>query len=382
MIFAKKDIFSDMTFSTFEIDLHSFSRTHGIISRWSECAHLIYGYETNEIVGESAELLVPYELRNEENCLLQRVKQGQSVEHYETICLRKNRIPILVDMSLYPVIDICSDEVISLYAYVEDITKLTRLEEELRDSYARLENAYAELKETYDTKSAFVSSVSHELRTPLTVINNYVEMFEEGLLGELNETQQEKLQIVRSQTDHMIRLVEDMLDTSRLESRRFRIQKGDLDLNVVAKSAVEDLSRLAALKEQMVSLEIDRKLPIVEGDEQRVKQVFNNLITNAIKYTSERGSIEVKVKDEGDDRILISISDTGMGIAEKDLSKIFEKFYTGDGSSLARESERMGLGLTIAKGIVEAHGGDIWVESELGKGSRFYFTLPKTLREK
>lgn len=270
----------------------------------------------------------------------------------------------------------------SVMLLMEDITKLTRLEEELRDSYARLENAYAELKETYDTKSAFVSSVSHELRTPLTVINNYVEMFEEGLLGELNETQQEKLQIVRSQTDHMIRLVEDMLDTSRLESRRFRIQKGDLDLNVVAKSAVEDLSRLAALKEQIVSLEIDRKLPIVEGDEQRVKQVFNNLITNAIKYTSEGGSIEVKVKDEVDDRILISISDTGMGIAENDLNKIFEKFYTGDGSSLARESERMGLGLTIAKGIVEAHGGDIGVESELGKGSRFYFTLPKTLPEK
>ncbi len=260
---------------------------------------------------------------------------------------------------------------------MEDITELTRLEEELRDSYGKLENAYAELKEEDETKSYFISTASHELRTPLTVINSYLEMFEDGMLGKLKENQYDKLAVMRSQTDHMIRLVEDMLDTSRLESRKFKIQKQPIELEEMAKSAVDEMSRLADLKEHSISLKINKKLPQILGDEQRIRQVFSNLITNAVKYTPNKGRIEVEIKDENR-HILVSISDTGIGISEEEHEKIFEKFYTVGGKSLTRESERMGLGLTIARGIVEAHGGRIWVESEgEGKGSTFYFTLPK-----
>ncbi len=260
---------------------------------------------------------------------------------------------------------------------MEDITELTRLEEELRDSYGKLENAYAELKEEDETKSYFISTASHELRTPLTVINSYLEMFEDGMLGKLKENQYDKLVVMRSQTDHMIRLVEDMLDTSRLESRKFKIQKQPIELEEMAKSAIDEMSRLADLKEHSMSLKINKKLPQILGDEQRIRQVFSNLITNAVKYTPNKGRIEVEIKDENR-HILVSISDTGIGIPEEEHEKIFEKFYTVGGKSLTRESERMGLGLTIARGIVEAHEGRIWVESEgEGKGSTFYFTLPK-----
>lgn len=259
---------------------------------------------------------------------------------------------------------------------MEDITELTRLEEELRDSYVRLENAYAELKEEDEAKSDFISTASHELRTPLTVINSYLEMFEDGMLGELDDNQGEKFAVIRSQTDHMIRLVEDMLDTLRLESRKFKIQKQSLKLDEIAKSAVDEVSRLADLKEHTISLRINRELPRIKGDRQRIKQVFGNLLTNAIKYTPNKGKINVELKDENG-HLLVSISDNGIGIAEEEHDKIFEKFYTVGGKSLTRESERMGLGLTIAKGIVEAHGGRIWVESKLDKGSTFYFTLPK-----
>lgn len=260
---------------------------------------------------------------------------------------------------------------------MEDITELTRLEEEVRDSYGKLENAYAELKEEDEVKSDFISTASHELRTPLTVINSYLEMFEDGMLGELDEKQLDKLAIMRSQTDHMIRLVEDMLDTLRLESRKFKIQKYPLKLEKIAKSAVEEISKLADLKEHTMSLKTNGELPKIEGDAQRIKQVFNNLLTNAVKYTPNKGRIEVEIKEEKK-HILVSISDTGMGIPEEEHEKIFEKFYTVGGKSLMRESERMGLGLTIAKGIVEAHGGRIWVKSDgEGKGSSFYFTLPK-----
>ena len=260
--------------------------------------------------------------------------------------------------------------------FMENITELTRLEEELRDSYVKLENAYAELKENDEMKSEFISTASHELRTPLTVINSYIEMFEEGMLGELTNTQREKIQIMRSQTEHMIRLVEDMLDTSRLESRRLKIHKSPIKIEDIAMKVLEELSRLAGLKEQVVSLTTEGRLSEIEGDERRIKQVFNNLLTNAIKYTPDKGKINVMIKDEPE-QIRILISDDGIGIANKEQNKIFQKFFTGSGSSLTRESGRMGLGLAIAKGIVEAHEGNIWVESELGKGSTFVFTLPK-----
>jgi PAS domain S-box-containing protein len=264
----------------------------------------------------------------------------------------------------------------SVVIFMEDVTKLTRLEEELKDSYIKLENAYEELKENDEIKSEFISTASHELRTPLTVINSYTEMFEEGLLGELNDIQWEKIRVIHSQTDHMIRLVEDMLDTLRLESKKFKIQRSTIRIEEIASNAMDDLSRLAGLKEHSISLKVSGQIPRVRGDERRIKQVFNNLLTNAIKYTPKRGCIIVMIEDEPH-QVRVSIVDNGIGISKKEQSKIFEKFFTGGGGSLTRESGRMGLGLAIAKGIVEAHEGRIWVESEPGFGSTFAFTLPK-----
>jgi len=260
--------------------------------------------------------------------------------------------------------------------FMENITELTRLEEELRESYVKLENAFAELKENDEIKSEFISTASHELRTPITVINSYVEMFEGGMLGELSSIQREKVAIISSQIEHMIRLVEDMLDVSRLESKALKINKYPIRVDDIARKALDDLSRLAGLKEQSVSLTIEGTLAEVEGDGRRIKQVFNNLLTNAIKYTPKKGKIEVIITDEPED-VCISIIDNGIGVAKKDQHRIFEKFYTGSGGSLTRESGRMGLGLAIAKGIIEAHEGRIWVASEIGMGSTFIFTLPK-----
>jgi signal transduction histidine kinase len=262
--------------------------------------------------------------------------------------------------------------------FMENITELTRLEEELRESYVKLENAFAELKENDAIKSEFISTASHELRTPITVINSYVEMFEGGMLGELSSVQREKVAIISSQIEHMIRLVEDMLDVSRLESKVLKINKYPIWVDDIARKVIDDLNRLAGLKEQSVSLTVEGSHSDIEGDGRRIKQVFNNLLTNAIKYTPEKGKIDVIITDEPED-ICVSIIDNGIGVAKKDQTRIFEKFYTGSGGSLTRESGRMGLGLAIAKGIIEAHEGRIWVTSEIGKGSRFIFTLPKKL---
>ena len=166
------------------------------------------------------------------------------------------------------------------------------------------------------------------------------------------------------------------IDTLRLDSRKFKIQKYPIKLEDIAKTAVDEVSKLADIKEHTISLRMNGKRHQIEGDAQRIKQVFNNLLTNAVKYTPNKGRIEVDVKEDKKG-LLVSISDTGIGIPEKEHEKIFQKFYTVGGKSLLQESDRMGLGLTIAKGIVEAHGGRIWVESDgEGKGSIFYFTLP------
>ena len=208
------------------------------------------------------------------------------------------------------------DSISKVVIFMENITELTRLEEELRESYVKLENAFAELKENDEIKSEFISIASHELRTPITMISSYVEMFEEGMLGELSSAQREKMEIISSQIEHMIRLVEDMLDTSRLESRALNINKYPIKVDDIARKAIDDLSRLAGLKEQFVSLTIVGSLPEVEGDDRRIKQVFNNLLTNAIKYTHKKGKIDVIIKDEPED-VSISIIDNGIGVAKK-----------------------------------------------------------------
>jgi len=167
-----------------------------------------------------------------------------------------------------------------------------------------------------------------------------------------------------------------MLDALRLESKKSKIQKSLVKIDDIAANVIADLSRLAGLKEHTISLQVNGKIPEVMGDERRIKQVFNNLLTNAIRYTDPRGHIAVEIEDEFQ-QVRVSIEDNGLGISKKDQKRIFDKFFAGGGGTLTRESGRMGLGLAIAKGIVEAHQGRIWVESELGKGSTFFFTLPK-----
>ncbi len=219
----------------------------------------------------------------------------------------------------------------------------------------------------------FVSSVSHELKTPLTSIKGYVETLLEGAIDD-KEMAVKFLKIIAQETERLHKLITDLLDLSQMESNKLKFMFSVVNLRDVAEDAIELLSGLA--EEKMIDLRLvaDKPEYLVWADEERIMQTFLNLIDNAIKYTPEMGEIEVRIKERKHD-VLVEVSDTGIGIPPQEIDKIFDKFYRTTISQ--KKAGGRGIGLSIVKKIIEAHGGEIWVESELGKGTTFFFTLPK-----
>ncbi len=214
--------------------------------------------------------------------------------------------------------------------------------------------------------------VSHELRTPLTAIKEAVDVVADGTAGEVNKTQADFLTLAKRNVDRLHRLINDTLDFSKLERGEFNIEFGPRDLNALVAETVAQ-QRLAAGKQGLrLELALDGRLPPVRMDPDRISQVLTNLIGNAIRY-GESGWIEVVTTRSGDE-VVVRIQDTGPGIPEDKLNNIFDAFVqlsTGPG----RRSGGTGLGLAICKKIIELHGGRIWVESEVGEGSAFSFSL-------
>ncbi len=250
-----------------------------------------------------------------------------------------------------------------------------QLFENLKERAERLERAYEELKEMNRLKSEFVQNVSHELRTPLTFIKGYVELFTDGSLGELDEVQKEKMEIVARKTRILDRLVNDIISLQRIELAGLKV--APISLAEIAHMALEAAEAEAQQVGLVLKAKIPEDLPLIVGDRDRVGQVFDNLLSNAIKFSPEGGEITVRIREEGE-YLCTEVSDTGIGIPADELNKIFEPFYQIDGST-TRHFRGTGLGLAIVKDIVEAHGGKVWVKSELGKGSTFFFTLPKVI---
>ena len=248
-----------------------------------------------------------------------------------------------------------------------------RLYESLKERARRLKLAYDELKELNRLKSEFVQNVSHELRTPLTFIRGYVELLLDGSLGDISPTQTEALNVVSTKSEALTALVSDIISLQKAEMTA-------LDLAPVSLADIIDLGLRgaeAAINEAQLKLvhKAPRDLAPVLADRSRLGQVLDNLIGNALKFTPAGGQIEIQLQDLGESE-RVSVSDTGIGIPANKQDKIFEPFYQIDGSS-TRRFGGAGLGLAIVKQIIEAHGGEVGVISEPGKGSTFYFTVPK-----
>jgi signal transduction histidine kinase len=229
------------------------------------------------------------------------------------------------------------------------------------------------LQRSRDTLAHILSIASHDLKSPLAAVQSYLWILVEGYTGELSEKQRTMLQRSIDRIDELLRMIDDILDISRIGTKQLVIK--ELSLSEVIEGPVGIARRLAAEKGIDFYTEIGPDLPAIQGDSDRLKQVFNNLLGNAVKFTPEKGKVTLRLTEK-EDHILVEVIDTGIGISERDLPRIFDDFYRG----MITESAGTGLGLSIAKKIVEGHSGRIWVESpcqETGLGSKFSFILPK-----
>ncbi len=230
-----------------------------------------------------------------------------------------------------------------------------------------------QLKQLERIRQDFVANVSHELRTPLASIKGYAETLIDGALED-GKNAREFVRIIHQDSERLSHLINDLLDLSKIESGKMKMSFLPVDLSGIVRRTAAVLEKQAVSRKIEMSWDIPSGLPKVLADDTRLSQVFMNLLDNAIKYTPDGGSVKVSFHfREG--AVRVDVSDTGMGIPEKDLPRIFERFYRVD-KARSRELGGTGLGLSIVKHIVQAHGGQVFVASQLGQGSTFSFTLP------
>jgi PAS domain S-box-containing protein len=319
----------------------------GVIQNWNHGAERLYGYSRHEVLGEHVSLI---HTEQKDNDVLRRIAAGERVNSLDAVNLTKDGRKIDVSMTLSPILDRDGD-IVGVSTIARDITDEKVLER---------------------MKSDFVGTVSHELRTPLSAIKGFLELVADGEAGPVNETQREFLDIAVRNSDRLGTLINDLLDMSRIESDRMEMKSQPVDLRA-ALSEVAATFRHEAFTKGLVLREDLAELPLIQGDKARLIQVFCNLVSNAIKYT-QRGQIELKAVPV-QEAVEVIVLDTGIGMTPEEQAHLFTKFFRGSNPIVA-ESRGTGLGLVIAKAIIQAHGGAIDVQSRSGEGTRFRIMLP------
>jgi PAS domain S-box-containing protein len=337
----------------------------------------MFGYSREELLGKTVELLVPDSVR------AGHVRHREGYWNHPATrpmgsglalqgC-RKDGSRFPVEISLSPV---HSEEGLRITAVIRDTSERKRTEDQLRamrENYTReLELRNREVERANQLKSEFLASMSHELRTPLHTVIGFAELLNEELEGPLNEKQKRFIGHIHKDSMHLLELINDVLDLSKIEAGKLRIQREVFDLKTCVEETVASVRPGAAIKSIAIETDIAVSTAIY-ADRVRFKQILYNLLSNAVKFTTERGRIcvEARLRQEF---LEISVTDTGIGIPKDQQDAIFDKFYQV-GSTTKGVREGTGLGLAITKALIEEHGGQISVDSEIGKGSRFTFTI-------
>jgi signal transduction histidine kinase len=255
---------------------------------------------------------------------------------------------------------------------------------ELTEKNRKLAELVDRLQEADRIKSNFLATVSHELRTPLTSVIGYSEMLLEGIAGALNDEQRDYVRTVMEKGDQLLQLITGILDISRMEAGEMKVRRAPFDLAETVRIAVSTVAPNARRKNVVLESIVPDALPPAHGDRDKTRQVILNLLGNAVKFTSDGGTVRIEVRSgalarteqqNGAPGLRVSVRDTGIGIPSEHFNRVFDPFYQVDNSS-TREYGGTGLGLSIVKRFVEAQGGQVWLESEVGKGTSFTFTMP------
>ncbi len=248
------------------------------------------------------------------------------------------------------------------------------LELKIRDRTQQLASALEEVESISQKKSEFISAVSHELRTPLTSIKGYASLLMTGKLGDIPDGVKQRLGKINIHSDNLVGLINNLLDIARIESGRVEMNMGQCHLESIIENAGDLL--MPQMKDKNIEwvTHIPDNIPEIFLDSSQVERIFINLISNAVKFTPEKGTISVNVQYENN-LVTVGVSDTGIGISKEDIAKLFDEFYRVE-NKINQNVKGTGLGLALAKKIVEAHNGKIWITSEPNKGTTFHFTLP------
>jgi PAS domain S-box-containing protein len=330
----------------------------GIVLSWNAAAERLFGYSAAEVVGQSITLIIPPELRDEETAILERLRQGERVEQFETVRVSKEGRRIDISLTVSPIRD-SSGQLIGASKVARDITDRKRVEAALREADRR--------------KDEFLATLAHELRNPLAPIRNALEIMKRA--EEDRDMVHQARDVIERQVFHMVRLVDDLLDLGRITLDRLELRRTQVELASILRQAVETCRPLAERENHRIEVVIPQQPIHLDADPVRLAQVFSNLLNNACKYTRQQGTILLSVELEGK-QVVVSVKDSGIGIPADKLESIFEMFNQVE-STLDQSRGGLGIGLTLVKRLVELHGGSITASSEgLGRGSLFAVRLP------
>jgi PAS domain S-box-containing protein len=330
----------------------------GVIRSWNAGAERLFGYTASEAVGQSIILIIPPERHDEERLILERLRRGERIEHFETVRVARDGRRIDISLSVSPLLDE-EGHVVGASKVARDITDRKQVEAALREADRR--------------KDEFLALLAHELRNPLAPLRNGLQVLR--LDGGDAETVAQVRAMMDRQLGHMVRLIDDLLDIARISQNKLELRRARVPLASVIDSAVETARPIIEAEGHELDASLSTEPLFLDADLTRLAQVFSNLLTNSAKYTRPGGHIWLTANRQGEDAV-VAVRDDGIGIPADALPRVFDMFSQVD-RSIERAKGGLGIGLALVKGLVEMHGGRVSAESDgPGRGSTFTVRLP------
>ncbi|HTN38689.1 MAG TPA: PAS domain S-box protein [Arachidicoccus sp.] len=323
----------------------------GLITSWNRGAEKIFGYKEQEVIGQNISIIIPSDRIDEETVILKNIRSGVTVDHFQTVRLRKGGMPLDISLSVSPIKD-SAGRIIGASKIARDIT------------FEKL--AQSILKERNKRKDEFIAMASHELKTPLTSMSGYLQLLE------IKVPDEDKVFVKRiiRQQERLNNLFNDLFDISKIQAGKLKFSFENFDMTQLILEVIDSFRN--ANPDFRFQVDLQENL-LIEGDSIRLEQVITNLLANAVKYSPNGGNVEVRATIHAEE-LIFSIRDQGLGIASEHLREIFNQYYRAE--QIDTKIAGLGLGLYISKEIIERHGGRIWAESSLGEGSKFTVILP------